>query len=461
MGSTGAAEISTYCSISKKLFVVNNSSSNQVDVIDLSNPATASKIHTINLSSFGGAANSLDVYNGKLAVAIESLNKTDNGKVLIFNTNTYLQEKTITVGSLPDMVTYSQDGNYILTANEGEPNADYSVDPEGTVSIIEVKNNYQVTTLNFGSFENQLNTLKSQGFRLGGKNSNFKQDIEPEYITISHDSKKAYVTLQENNAIAEVNLATKTITKIMPLGSKDFNQTVNSIDVSDKDDAISFATWNVKGLYMPDAIAYMVHNGNPYLFTANEGDAREYTGFSDVKRLSNSAVLLDSTIFPNSSTLKVDSKMGRLNIIFSEGDKDNDGDLDEIYSFGSRSFTVWNGNTGSKVWDSNNELDVKAKELGYYDDARSDDKSVEPEAVTIGKIGDKTIAFVGLERADAVAIYDVSTPTSPKFIKMIKTGNAPEGVLFIPANISPIGQSLLIVSSENDGNVKVYKANKL
>lgn len=461
LGGAGAAEISTYCNITKRLFVVNNSSSSQIDVIDFTDPTTASKVYTINLSSYGGSVNSLSVYSGKLAVAIESTNKTDNGKVVIFNTSTYAQEKIITVGSLPDMVTHSPDGKYILTANEGEPNTDYNIDPEGTISIIDIKNDYQVTTLNFASFASQLNILKSQGFRLGGKNLNFTQDIEPEYITISDDSKKAFVTLQENNAIAEVDLTTKIITKIIPLGSKDFNQTKNSIDVSDKDGVVSFATWNVKGLYMPDAIAYLIHNGTPYLFTANEGDSREYTGFADVKRLGSSSVKLDPTIFPDATTLKTESKLGRLNIVTTEGDKDNDGDIDEIFSLGARSFTIWNASTGTQVWDSNNELDVKANELGIYDDARSDDKSVEPEAVTIGKVGNKTLAFVGLERVDAVAIYDVTNPTSPIFIKMLKTGDAPEGVLFIPAEKSPIGQSLLVVSSENDGNVKIYKANKL
>jgi hypothetical protein len=106
-------------------------------------------------------------------------------------------------------------------------------------------------------------------------------------------------------------------------------------------------------------------------------------------------------------------------------------------------------------------LDIKARDLGLYDDTRSDDKSVEPEAIALGTVGNKKIAVVGMERADAFAIYDVTNPTQPKFIKMYKTGDAPEGILFIPASKSPIGQSLIVVSSENDGLVKVYKANKL
>ena len=153
--------------------------------------------------------------------------------------------------------------------------------------------------------------------------------------------------------------------------------------------------------------------------------------------------------------------MGRLNITKTLGDTDADGDFDALYSLGARSFSVWNANTGAQVYDSKNELDIKAKELGVYDDGRSDDKSVEPESIAIGRVGNKYIAIVGLERADAFAIYDVTNPTAPQFVKMIRTGDAPEGILFIPASQSPISQSLIVVSSENDGVVKIYKAYKL
>jgi hypothetical protein len=211
-------------------------------------------------------------------------------------------------------------------------------------------------------------------------------------------------------------------------------------------------------MYMPDAIAFTRYEGTPYLFTANEGDSREYTGFTEMKRVG--AVVLDPVAFSD-ATLKTDAKLGRLNVTTTLGDKDGDGDFDELYSLGARSFSVWNANTGTQVWDSKTELDIKARDLGLYDDTRSDDKSVEPEAIALGTVGNKKIAVVGMERADAFAIYDVTNPTQPKFIKMYKTGDAPEGILFIPASKSPIGQSLIVVSSENDGLVKVYKANKL
>lgn len=460
LGGAGGAEITTFDPLTKRLFAVNNSAVNKIDVIDIANPAAISVIQSISMAPYGGYVNSVDVKNGKLAAAIESLNKQAAGKVVVFNTTTYAEEKVITVGALPDMVVFSPDGKYILTANEGEPSADYTNDPEGSVSIIDVSNGYAVKNVNFASFAGQLATLTSGGFRVFGPGKDIVKDVEPEYITVSEDSKIAWITLQENNGIAELNLTTGVITKIIPLGFKDYSIAANGIDPSDQDTKIEFAPWKVFGTYMPDGIASTKYNGVTYLYTANEGDAREYTpGYVEGKRVS--AVSLDPTIFPNAAALKTNAQLGRLNITTSLGDTDNDGDFDALYSFGSRSFSVWNSATGALAYDSKNELDIKAKDLGVYDDARSDDKSVEPESIAIGRVGSKLVAYVGLERVDAIAIYDITVPTSPVFVKMIKTGDAPEGVLFISATNSPIQQSLLVVSSENDGAIKIYKADKL
>lgn len=462
LGGAGAAEITTYDPVSKRLFAVNNGVVNKVDVIDLSNPAAAKVINSIQLASYGGFANSVDVYDGKLAVAIESTNKQANGKVVIFNTTTLAETRVVEVGALPDMVTYTKDGKYILTANEAEPNDTYTIDPEGSVSIINVAD-YTVRTINFGSLQNQLSTLAAQGFRIYGPGRNFLKDIEPEYITVSDDSKTAWITLQENNAIAELDIVAGNFRKIMPLGFKSYNNAGSEADVSDRDNKIDFTTRynNVFGMYQPDAISSVLYNGTYYLFTANEGDAREYTGFSEMRRVGSSSYVLDATVFPNASALKADAQLGRLNATTTLGDNDGDGDFDAIYSLGSRSFSVWNATTGQQVYDSKNELDRKAHELQLYDDGRSDDKAVEPEAITIGRVGSRLIAIVGLERADAFAIYDITNPINPSFIKMFKTGDAPEGILFIPASKSPIQQSLVVVSSENDGLVKIYRANKL
>lgn len=457
LGDQGASEISAYDAGTKKLFVVNNSTVNRIDVVDLSNPAIPVFKEAISLSSYGGFVNSLSVHEGKLAAAIEAINKQDAGKVVVFNTTDLAEIKVIPVGSLPDMVTYSPDGKYILTANEGEPSGDYSNDPSGTVSVITTAD-YGVVNIDFSSFSTQLPTLAADGFRIFGMGNNFMKDIEPEYIAVSPDSKTAWVTLQENNGIARIDLTSKRVTGIFPLGFKNYSLDNYRMDISDRDNVISFTkNWNVKGMFQPDAIAVLQAN-IPLLFTANEGDAREYAAFAEVKRIKD--VSLDPNIFSNSSILKQDANMGRLNITTTKGDTDGDGDFDELYSFGARSFSIWNGNTGALIYDSKNELDTRIAADGLYDDGRSDDKGCEPEGLTIGQVGNRTILFVGLERADAIIMYDISNPYNPVFIKTLKTGDGPEGVMFIPAAQSPSGKSLLIVSNENDGVVKVFAAGK-
>lgn len=455
IGGEAAAEISAYCEKTKRLFTVNNSGVNQIDVIDITDPTKPAKIGKIDLAAYEGAANSVSVFDGKLAVALEStVNKQGNGKVAVFNTSDYSLIKQVTVGALPDMITFSPDGKFIMTANEGEPNTDYSLDPNGTISIIETAT-YTVTTLDFSSFSSQATTLAKDGFRISKYAKSFAQDIEPEYITISDDSKTAWVTLQENNGVAKVDLTSKTITAIYPLGLKDYNTAENAIDVSDKDDKVAFNPWKVKGLFMPDAISHFSSNNVPYFVTANEGDAREYAAYTDIKRMKD--MTLDPTVFPDAATLKLETNLGRLNLITDMGDTDGDGDLDEMVSFGARSFSIWNGNTGKIVYDSKNDVDKKTNELGTYDDKRSDDKGSEPEAVVVAKMGNQNILFVGLERSDAFMTYDVTNPASPQYLNTVKTGDAPEGLLFIPASKSPTKRSLVVVSSEGDGTIKIYQ----
>lgn len=458
LGEVGAAEISAFDPGTKKLFTVTNAGTfTQIDVIDLTDPATPVHKGNIDVSSFGGNVNSVSVSDGKLAAAIEGFIKTDAGKVVIFKTSDHSVVKSVTVGALPDMIAYSYDGKYILTANEGEPSDDYVNDPLGTVSIISVKDNYAVTTLDFSSFASQQNSLMAKGLRVFGLSNDFAKDMEPEYLTISHDSRTAWVTLQENNAIAKIDIRTKKVTDIFPLGFKSYNLAENAIDPSDRDSTITPRQINVKGMYLPDGISLFENGGTPFLFTVNEGDVREYSALTENKRIKD--IKLDSIAFPTRNELKKDPNLGRLNITTTLGDKDNDGDFDELYSFGARSFSVWNGYNGKLVFDSKNSLEKKAIEAGFYDDGRSDDKGVEPEGITLGYVDKRVIAFLALERSDAIAIYDVTNPYSPSFIKILKTGDAPEGVLFISAKDSPTKKSLLVVSSEDDGTVRIYETN--
>ncbi|GAA4893076.1 hypothetical protein GCM10023311_16950 [Flaviramulus aquimarinus] len=458
IGGEGASEISAYDPISKKLFTV-NVESNQISVNNITDLDAPVMENPIDLSSFG-APNSVAIYNGKLAVAVEADPKQNPGKILVYNTADNALLNQYTVGALPDMVTFSKDGKLIISANEGEPNDDYTVDPEGTISIIDLSDD-SVTTLDFTAFNGQEASLEAQGFRVFGPGATLAQDVEPEYITVSEDSNTAWVSLQENNGIAKVNLVSKTIEAIYPLGFKDYSLAGNEIDASDKDGVTVLKSWSVLGMYQPDAITSANIGGTEYIFSANEGDARDYDSFSEEVRVDD--LTLDETVYPVANDFQNEVNLGRLKTTTTIGDTDNDNDVDQIYSYGARSFSIWSS-SGSLLYDSGNSIaseTLVATPTRFNDeDKRSDDKGAEPEAVEILNIGnERYILFVGLERNDQVLVYDITNPMSPSFMTILSHSGdeAPEGLLVINAEDSPNGKDLLVVSNEDSGTVSFYE----
>lgn len=465
IGGETAAEITAFDPATQLLFVVNNDGVSRVDVIDFSDPNNLVQLSSITIDAFGGGVNSVAVKNGLLAMAVEGFEKTDLGKVLIYKTGDLATSpEAITVGALPDMVTFSPDGKFIVTANEGEPNDQYTIDPEGTVSIIDVSNGFAVQTLGFDAFASQKDALMAQGMRIYGKNASFTQDIEPEYVTIDASSSFAWVTLQENNAIAQIDLKRKTITNIFPMGLKNHLLDGNEIDVSDRDGiAGNLRNWPLMGYYLPDAIGSFEVGGNTFLITANEGDTRDYSGYAEESRVKD--LTLDPTAFPNAATLRQDANLGRYTVTKSAGDIDGDGDFDVLHGIGGRSFSIWNGRNGTLVKDYVDlERDLLMANSSLYDDGRSDNKGVEPEGIVIGKMRDKNVVFVGLERSDAIMVYELNGAAGLKFLQVLDGvksigddgHDAPEGLLFIPEYDSPNGRPLLVVSSEGDGRITVY-----
>ena len=470
VGGEGAAEISAFDKKTKKLFVV-NSEAKEISVYNLENVIAPQQLSSIPVVS--GAPNSITAYDGKIAIALEDEVKQNNGKIALYNAENNSLISNYTVGALPDMVTFSKDGKLLVCANEGEPNALYTNDPEGSISIIDIENG-QVTTLDFNAFNGQEAALEADGFRVFGPNANLAQDVEPEYIAISDDSKTAWVSLQENNGMAKVNLVTKTIEAIYPLGFKDYNQAGNEIDPSNEDGKTELRNVPVYGMYQPDAITYVNINGVGYVISANEGDAREYIDdkgtdtedddedvFVNEERIKK--IDLDPTAFPNAADLQKEEELGRLKIALDLGDTDGDGDYDKLYSYGARSFSIWSEN-GTLVYDSGNSIASKTLELTPArfndEDKRSDDKGAEPEAVEVLNIEDERyILFVGLERTDQVLVYDITIPTAPTFLSILSHDGdeAPEGLLVIPAKDSPNGKDLVLVSNEDSGTVSIYQ----
>jgi len=441
----GVTEISAYDPATQTIFST-NSDAKEVEVIDLTDVSSPQIKAAIDVTTFGGNVNSVATYNGFLAIAVEASTATDNGKVIIFKTdNLTTPYAEITAGALPDMVTFSPDGKYVLAANEGEPNDDYTIDPKGSVTLIDVATK-SASQIFFDGFNAQEAALEAKGFRVFGPGADLSTDVEPEYITVSSDSKTAFIALQENNGIAKLDIASQTITDIYPLGTKDYSEVL--FDLSDKDDTIgNLKTWPVLSFYQPDAIDYFEINGTGYIITANEGDARDYDGFSEEER--GDDLTLDPTVYPDAAELQKDENLGRLKVTTVNGDTDGDGDIDQIYGYGARSFSIWT-TTGDLLFDSGNEFTTKALyEFGNYPENRSDDKGTEPESVITFVEGDNTYAVIGLERSGDVLVYNIRDIYNPIFIQRLRN-TSPEGLTIVDAADSPNGKTLLIVSNEDE-----------
>lgn len=495
--ATGA-EIVAYAN--GRMFVVNGDRG-VIEVVSLANPANPTWLFDIDVSPWGPDVTSVDVYkDGRIVAAIpageeETDARANNGKVVFFSSDG-TPRAVVEVGALPDMVTYTPNGRYVLVANEGEPTQDYSHDPEGSVSIINVNDAISgkagaVKTARFTDFNvggSRHNELPAS-VRIFGPGATVAQDLEPEYITVDADGRKAYVTLQENNAVAVIDVQKAKVDSIFALGYKDYSLPGNAFDASDRDPqgnpTYNPQNWPVRGLYMPDGIANYTVKGRTYFVTANEGDAREYEAYAEVNRLrdatGNSGIPLCADIFPNASSLRDNANLGRLNITTASGVRTSGANspcYESINAFGARSFSIWKS-SGQQVYDSANEFEevthdvygqmMNSNHVENTAQGRSDDKGPEPEGVAIGQVGAKFYAFVGLERMGGVMVYDVSNPEAPFFVQYINnrdiTANPPgqdlgaEGVRFVPKLESPTGRPLVLVANEVSGTVSIFQVN--
>lgn len=218
---TSAAEIVNYDACTDKLYVV-NAQAKRVDVLSLNESSAPSQTDFIDLTDVGtsagieiGAANSVAVFNGLVAVAIENNNKQEDGLIALYRSDDLSLITTFKTGALPDMIGFSKDGRYIATANEGEPNSDYSIDPEGSVTLVDLSkgiNNADVTQIGFGEFDGVRSDELPKAVRISGPNASIVQDLEPEYLTFA-DNGKIYVALQENNAMAIIDPQSQSVEK--------------------------------------------------------------------------------------------------------------------------------------------------------------------------------------------------------------------------------------------------------
>ncbi|MBB1477585.1 choice-of-anchor I family protein [Shewanella sp. SG41-3] len=513
-----AAEIVDYHPASQSAFVV-NAQSGKVDVVDLSMLTQApvyaeagyslnnlSKKTDLNISvdtglTLLGAVNSVSVSGNLLAAAVERAdalgNATQGNGIVAFYrlSDSELPQylSFVDVGALPDNVVFSPDGSMLLVANEGEPNSAYDIDPEGSIALIAITNGVPATTATLVGFNDfnvggSRNAELSPLIKINGPGASVAQDLEPEYIAVSPDSQTAYVSLQENNAIAVIDIKAAVVKSIIALGLKDFGLDANKIDASDKDDAINIQAYaGVYGMYQPDTIASYRWNNTDFIVTANEGDSRDYAGFSEEARAAD--LSLDPN-HPQFAAAQDKTQLGRLKVTTSMGDDNNDGLMDKIVAYGGRSFSIWTAD-GQQVFDSAGDFErITAAILAMNfnnnndenkGDSRSDDKGPEPEALALGQIGSRTYAFIGLERTSGFMIYDITNPFAVSFVDYVSNRNfdadyvidtdtgevegdatlagdlGPEGMKFIASQYSPTGLPLLLIGNEVSGTTTVYQ----
>ena len=538
-----AAEIVAYHPDSKTAYLV-NSNSKAVDVVDLSDVTAPTITSTLDVAgdvetavdalSEGdlGAVNSVDVSADYLAVAIEADTKQDTGYIAFYNVDgTFVS--AVAAGALPDKVGFSPDGKYAVVANEGEPNDDYSVDPAGTITVIDVSGGFDIATAataDFTDFNAGGSKELTGPVRISAKAESVAQDLEPEFIAFSADSTTAFATLQENNAVAIIDLASAEVTTVLGIGFKDYGLPGNEIDASNKDDGVNLNSWSIFGTYMPDGFDAYDVNGVTYLVTANEGDGREYVSdatdaadctaqggflfddgdcfhYLDEIRVKD----LDASQFTEDLVAKLGAdfqdqdKLGRLKVITDLGLEDSSACTtlattgqpiafpeetpvagcvyENLYSFGSRSFTIWDTSTGRAVFDSGSDMErITAQQLGGSfnasndsndGDDRSDDKGPEPEAVEIATINDNTFAFIALERVGGVMVYNITNPQNAQFVQYINPRDFTVGDDAVEANMAgPLGPEdlkfitqdddmYLLVSNEVSGTLSVYSVTLL
>jgi len=524
----GAAEIVAYQASKKWIYAINSSGDSAVvNIIPADTFDTAALVqdnegivNTTNLSTAitltlndntPGDANSIaiDENNQLLAVAMAAKSVGEAGQIAFYDISgdTPIFIKNVTAGFLPDMVTFSHDGAKVVVANEGEPNGDYSIDPQGSISIINVNDGViadNATNIDFTAYNDKQSELEALGLifanptgrTINGNliNTTVAMDLEPEYVSISKDNKYAYVSIQENNGLAIVNLEDNSL-ELKGLGFKDWSSL--QMDASDKDGGVNFKSYpGLYGMYQPDTISSFSWKGANFIVSANEGDAREY--FFDTTDEADCAAkggvdfdeddgclayidesrVEDLTLAANFDYLNNDDNdIGRLKVTTVKGDTNNDGQYESLYAYGARSFTIWDSN-GLVVFDSGDDIgritaSVHGEAFNNNEDenkgdTRSDDKGAEPEALTIGTIGERTFAFIGLERMGGIMIYDITNPYDVQFEDYFYnrgliagaeiTGDlAPEGMTFIPREQSATGEPLLIIGNEISGSIAVWE----
>ncbi|MEH7113792.1 choice-of-anchor I family protein [Neobacillus niacini] len=487
----GVAEIVKYNSDNQKFYVINGYGQT-LDIVSLNGLTSSDTEQTlqkeksidiaaaVNTDTFTyGDLTSIEINtsNDTIVAAVQDVDYTKGGKIVVMNYDGDIK-KTYDAGVQPDMVKLTPDAKYILSANEAEPRLGLEgVDPEGSVTIVEVETG-NVTQVKFTDetvIDNKVH------IRNKGTKADAVRDLEPEFIAVSNDSTKAFVTLQENNAIATIDIKAGKVLSVKSLGYKDHSLEVNKLDAA-RNDKIELEKLPILGAYMPDSVAYVNISGTDYLLTANEGDATEWpeegSTFINVAEFidEKDKITLNTDLFKGMTAdeaqaafdkMKNSKDYNKLEVLTDRG-------TDAIYTLGGRSFSIWKADTMELVYDSGSDFeDITAERYPTVFNWSNDDnklekrsakKGPEPEDVKVGMIGDQVYAFIGLERIGGFITYNISNPQNAQFANYLNSRDfsaaiagdvSPEGLEFIAAEVSPTGRPLILVGNEVSGTVSV------
>lgn len=476
---SGAAKVVAADTSNARLYVVNAQRAS-VDVVDVTNPLAPVQSDELDIavagSSLGitpGAVTHVVVGLQYVAVTVESSNPQNAGFVALYDLDDLSLVEAFAVGAGPNMATFDQLSTSLLVANEGQPSDDYSADPEGSVTVINFEDGIEsasVTTIRFNDFNVGASRAAElpAGVRIYGPGATVAEDLEPETISVGLDNVTAFVSLQENNAVAVLDLEELDVRRIVALGSKDFGRDGNELDVND-DGLVELKTWpGVAGLYQPDGIGAYQYQGDNFFVTANEGEARDYSGFSERRRAFDldgvNGPDIDSSN-PSAGDAADNNALGRLSVTTQSGDTDGDNDIDVITAFGGRSFAIWD-EQGNLIYDSGADIARVTEaqlDFNFNDvDTASDDKGAEPEGVNLVASLGRIYAFITLERAGGLMIYDVSNPYGVQFVQYVNNRDftaqdsgdvGPEGI----AGFTIDGQGYIAVGNEQSGNVRIFE----
>ena len=309
---------------------------------------------------------------------------------------------SIDLGGQPDSIAISPDGKYAAIAMENQRNEAWDPDGDGPLEEGDLPQGDPgfVQTLDLQNPDPTTWTatpVELPEATLAAAGLAAPSDPEPEYVDINDDDQLA-LTLQENNGVVVVDLPTRKIKDVWSAG----NDKVSGIDATK--DGLFDPVDTIDLPREPDAIQWVgTRHGHPLVATANEGD----------------------------------------------------------WKGGTRGWTVFDATTGDVVWDAGNSFERLAVKYGLFNNDRAAKKGTEPEGLAFDVMGGTPYAFVGSERSNFVAVYDMTDPTKPRFTQVLPATNGPEGLLPIPS------RNLFAISSEEDdasalvrASVSIYRLGK-